>query len=179
MISSSVSIHPPRAGCDAQKRRIACARFGCFNSRTPCGVRRIIPHTETDNVSFNSRTPCGVRHSSAPPDHLTFVSIHAPRAGCDRPQRSQNSCRRCFNSRTPCGVRRAQKGFRFCILGVSIHAPRAGCDNFQTVNIASRRRFQFTHPVRGATLLAYFVRARKFRFNSRTPCGVRRRNNCC
>ena len=79
--------------------------------------------------SFNSRTPCGVRLPQHPPPRLAnSVSIHAPRVGCDPPRwLSGRGCSR-FNSRTPCGVRRALS--------------RNG--NYL-------RKFQFTHPVWGAT----------------------------
>ena len=36
-----------------------------------------------------------------------------------------------------------------------------------------RTKFQFTHPVRGATGYAHSRGERGYRFNSRTPCGVR------
>ena len=102
-------------------------------------------------IGFNSRTPCGVRLP------LTFV-IRLPTIG--------------FNSRTPCGVRQRIKSklVRIC-------------------------RFQFTHPVWGATINNQYAKQRSdvsihaprvgcdmvqilltlpiYRFNSRTPCGVR------
>ena len=58
---TTVSIHAPRVGCD---KLAPCPRLAqpCFNSRTPCGVRRL---TELD------------------PDIKVTVSIHAPRVGCD------------------------------------------------------------------------------------------------
>ena len=60
------------------------------------------------------------------------ISIHAPLAGCDT-RRSAIWPGCCyFNPRTPCGVRRARR-FR----------------------ISPYRRFQSTHPLRGATDLIY------------------------
>ena len=81
----------------------------------------------------------------------TWVSIHAPRAGCDLCPTATTALRVCFNSRTPCGVRLKVNPFRLLAyqfqfthpvrgatdLGkeihytakVSIHAPRAGCDH--------------------------------------------------
>ena len=56
------------------------------------------------------------------------VSIHAPRAGCDRVFARLTPVPLRFNSRTPCGVR---------LLSSSITSVSKG--------------FQFTHPVRGAT----------------------------
>ena len=124
--------------------------------------------------SFNSRTPCGVRLLSYPYHHIPFrVSIHAPRVGCDTQHLKQSKNHLSFNSRTPCGVRlycAYPKGF---VPRVSIHAPRVGCDssffrfglsrdsfNSRTPCgvrqlppqlIAQPERFQFTHPVWGAT----------------------------
>ena len=55
-----ISIHAPRAGCDAGG--ISCtAATSHFNPRTPCGVRRgrgVLPRA---GQNFNPRTPCGVR----------------------------------------------------------------------------------------------------------------------
>ena len=131
----SVSIHAPREGCDVRTAS-ASARFFCFNSRTPGGVR----------LAFICISYQG-----------SFVSIHAPREGCDliRPALFGGPSR--FNSRTPGGVRPisasaaafAAEGFNSRTPGgvrphlyhrvsldlrVSIHAPREGCDP-----LASRR----------------------------------------
>ena len=125
-------------------------------------------------VRFNSRIPCGVRlllHFVGHND--VSVSIHAPRAGCDALARSPA-----------------------CHCAVSIHAPRAGCDYLRDEAYRSMLEFQFTHPVRGATLARpqlgrinavsihapragcdtrrYTPRTSPRCFNSRTPCGVRR-----
>ena len=55
------------------------------------------------------------------------ISIHAPRAGCDRFKEGGAHGMDHFNPRTPCGVRLCGRRCRMrgCI---SIHAPRAGCD---------------------------------------------------
>ena len=37
-------------------------------------------------------------------------------------------------------------------LAVSIHAPREGCDYAEAIDALSVETFQFTHPVRGATV---------------------------
>ena len=102
-----VSIHAPRAGCDTSS--LAIAWLGrCFNSRTPCGVRRYgINHIINDVLS---------------------VSIHAPRAGCDTSSLAIAWLGRCFNSRTPCGVRLTTGDITKRLARVSIHAPRVGCD---------------------------------------------------
>ena len=56
-----VSIHAPRVGCDPRTTSVRC-HDGCFNSRTPCGVRHWL-------VLWIVNSKC--------------VSIHAPRVGCD------------------------------------------------------------------------------------------------
>ncbi len=81
---------------------------------------------------------------------IALVSIHAPRAGCDDAEASSLS-----------GII------------VSIHAPRAGCDTVCLNLSALITKFQFTHPVRGATHVIINQRMISKCFNSRTPCGVR------
>ena len=128
-IQNVVSIHAPRVGCDPRHVwRIHASRS--FNSRTPCGVRLRLPSALSSPPTFqfthpvwgatpccsapapapqgfNSRTPCGVRQ--LPPvlrSHLSQVSIHAPRVGCDRIEE-----------------------IKISPASVSIHAPRVGCDS--------------------------------------------------
>ena len=57
------------------------------------------------------------------------ISIHAPRAGCDAGAYALN-----------------------ILTDISIHAPRAGCDAQFFRVLLSLRKFQSTHPVRGATI---------------------------
>ena len=58
--------------------------LGCFNSRTPGGVRQNLLRTRARYFCFNSRTPGGVRRYRAPLGQVYgYVSIHAPRVGCD------------------------------------------------------------------------------------------------
>ena len=145
-----VSIHAPRAGCDPYQAHHIPLHRG-FNSRTPCGVRHATNANNQATACFNSRIPCGVRLTSVTSTTRHFnVSIHAPHAGCD--VRGAKACDACL---------------------VSIHAPRAGCDDVEThrhtrdrgfnsrtpcgvrprspATHTSLTRFQFTHPVRGAT----------------------------
>ena len=58
-----------------------------------------------------------------------FISIHAPLAGCDLKTRQQMPENINFNPRTPCGVRR-----------------------FTRSRSRGAKRFQSTHPLRGATV---------------------------
>ena len=80
------------------------------------------------------------------------ISIHAPRAGCDGHARQRLTGYVDFNPRTPCGVRRGHTGQLCVLLTISIHAPRAGCDWICAPAASAQRNF-----------------------NPRTPCGVRQR----
>ena len=147
-----VSIHAPRAGCDRIILRVNVT-ITRFNSRTPCGVRLSYNITRSLCIMFQFTHPvrgATPKLSKAPRQSTSFqfthpvrgatsllqsrrshiqVSIHAPRAGCNispSPVRSQAEG---FNSRTPCGVR--LKAY--------------GTQRFKAM-------FQFTHPVRGATI---------------------------
>ena len=101
-----VSIHAPREGCDAVRRSVT-AFCSCFNSRTPGGVRLGRRDAAFRQYRFNSRTPGGVRRAGTlAVIHTIYVSIHAPREGCD----SHSLIRSCN------------------LVRVSIHAPREGCD---------------------------------------------------
>ena len=61
--STGVSIHALLAECDIALWS-ACSAVGCFNPRTPCGVRREGNAGAYDRPCFNPRTPCGVRPSA-------------------------------------------------------------------------------------------------------------------
>ena len=56
------------------------------------------------------------------------ISIHAPHAGCDDDGRGVVYAAKHFNPRTPCGVRLAVNRNYADDNGISIHAPLAGCD---------------------------------------------------
>ena len=174
-MTNRISIHAPREGCDSSSPASKTVSHADFNPRTPRGVRHWESSRDAPACDFNPRTPRGVR-----PHHIidlylcAFISIHAPREGCDaflprsgRPAdhfnpRTPRGVRRStvpppllysnFNPRTPRGVRRAFDRGRFRAGGISIHAPREGCD----APTASERRttwtFQSTHPARGATV---------------------------
>ena len=117
----------------------------------------------------------GATHWIAHSDNPRYVSIHAPRAGCDTSSLAIAWLGRCFNSRTPCGVRLSQQlTANSPPHHVSIHAPRAGCDTRKVYINLSLDMFQFTHPVRGATIVLVACSWVVSCFNSRTPCGVRR-----
>ena len=82
--------------------------------------------------------------------HETYISIHAPHAGCDFFGGSEHQRGGYFNPRTPCGVRRILRG--------------CSSEDFG---------FQSTHPMRGATSYKLNSLRKRLNFNPRTPCGVR------
>ena len=148
-------------------------------------------------VSFNSRTPGGVRHNDRSTfAHLCYVSIHAPREGCDSEVSSAEKERILFQFTHPGRGATYTPIAISCRSLVSIHAPREGCDQkyqYQSPNLqgfnsrtpggvrqssrethATDTPFQFTHPGRGATSPGSWADWSGLCFNSRTPGGVRR-----
>ena len=157
--------------------RMICAARN-FNPRTPCGVRRRVPHLH--------------RRGRA-------ISIHAPRVGCDRSWGSSDPAGRCISIHAPrvgCDVNIFMRGSARRV--ISIHAPRVGCDTFSFCGLSlawnfnprtpcgvrqrprpkppKSRGFQSTHPVWGATRTFWRAEQRRRNFNPRTPCGVRHSN---
>ena len=121
----------------------------CFNPRTSCEVRQ-------KNVSylfwmrcFNPRTSCEVRRHDKANAFDLLVSIHAPHARCDLPQRGS-----------------------WIIWDVSIHAPHARCDGLGCW-FTMLALFQSTHLMRGATLHKICRPLLLRCFNPRTSCEVR------
>ena len=82
---------------------------------------------------------------------MTYISIHAPREGCDR----------VYDGAGPRND------------GISIHAPREGCDTGVFVQQVAAGQFQSTHPARGATVGCLNQIQPMSDFNPRTPRGVR------
>ena len=77
-IASTISIHAPLAGCDAEGD-IKCTQNPHFNPRTPCGVRQdAFGDYRYVEVDFNPRTPCGVRQNRShyPQLQYRFQSTH-------------------------------------------------------------------------------------------------------
>ena len=123
----------------------------CFNSRTPGGVRLGRYSKLSDDRVFQFTHPGrGATHAKSANLVPGRVSIHAPREGCDFYRRQD------YEASHP----------------VSIHAPREGCD-YTKLSDDRVKRFQFTHPGRGATSVHTLQTSAKRSFNSRTPGGVR------
>ena len=124
-----------------------------------------------------------------------YISIHAPREGCDwwwkmvcsyrchfnprtprgvRPRGNGNASKRTtnFNPRTPRGVRRRTTFPTSRSPAISIHAPREGCDSkIRRFNIINKN-FNPRTP-RGVRLRTTMLCTGANHFNPRTPRGVR------
>ena len=81
----------------------------------------------------------------------TNVSIHAPREGCDCncPRSGQRTAS--FNSRTPGGVRQFPDQARASWRRFQFTHPGRGATRSLTTDAYRSSAFQFTHPGRGAT----------------------------
>ena len=124
-----ISIHAPRAGCDTPGP-ITSAAFRYFNPRTPCGVRLQLIGEAVKTVGISIHAPragCDVVAMAAPPYAGAFQSTHPVRGATERVVRLSTMVMN-FNPRTPCGVRPPDAGAYCCPDAISIHAPRAGCD---------------------------------------------------
>ena len=170
----SVSIHAPRVGCDwrwasssplpppfqfthpvwGATGRYAYRWFAesSFNSRTPCGVRRLIPCTWRKISRFQFTHPVwgatlsilsssitalafqfthpvwGATQPHAGQVATRMVSIHAPRVGCDSPMATARGDQDVSIHAPRVGCDADGLSFSVLVFGVSIHAPRVGCD---------------------------------------------------
>ena len=131
-----ISIHAPLAGCDIV---LSVSFFLCrISIHAPlAGCDIFGAPLRRGSHSFQSTHP--LRGATA--DDLArirdiIISIHAPLAGCDQRIRVR-------------GLDRAV---------ISIHAPLAGCDSGGRPQTTGHYTFQSTHPLRGATDAARFVR---------------------
>ena len=122
---------------------------------------------------FNPRTPRGVRQKAKlAQSTMTYISIHAPREGCD--YGSLHTCRK-----ESISIHAPREGCDFLALElqirliISIHAPREGCDCDILRHNRKLVQFQSTHPARGATPADFTVEIMQGNFNPRTPRGVR------
>ena len=194
-LAQLISIHAPLAGCDVSVGWM-WSPAAYFNPRTPCGVRHKRDRGRHHDTVFQSTHPLrGATTVTAAEPSNTLISIHAPLAGCDGGLREMAYPHRYFNPRTPCGVRLETAPFELTIEDFNPRTP-CGVRPRRSSNGCSARKFQSTHPLRGATLtrctgvccecisihapLAGCDQAfAEFGisladFNPRTPCGVRR-----
>ena len=160
----------------------SCSLFALriFQSTHPVrGATAERPWSPSSPRDFNPRTPCGVRRGYAPIyARQNFISIHAPRAGCDATVCVPRWIARVFQSTHPVrGATVDQVVDLGCVVFQSTH-PVRGATVDQVVDLGCVV-FQSTHPVRGATNSGkgWFPATRDF--NPRTPCGVRRTMIVC
>ena len=109
-------------------------------------VERETPSSALGRFPFQSTHPArGATLKSPSLSFCSIISIHAPRKGCD--------------------------GIRICLfrnITISIHAPRKGCDILHALGRKTLRKFQSTHPERGATYRSIKVE-HYLRFQSTHP----------
>ena len=129
------------------------ARCANFNPRTPCGVR-LTPQTALAymlDISIHvPRAGCDRPRSSCP-DPARAISIHVPRAGCDGYGELREYTGELFQSTYPVRGATRHAGRQVYNRAISIHVPRAGCDYGSALHGIRAERFQSTYPVRGAT----------------------------
>ena len=98
------STHPVRGA--TRRYQYRAGRKIYFNPRTPCGVRPLLPWIIDVGLTFQSTHPVrGATAAYGGVSRLEYISIHAPRAGCDGSQDAYTAEIGDFNPRTPCGVR--------------------------------------------------------------------------
>ena len=169
---SEVSIHAPWEGCDSNETIPKVGHWG-FNSRTLGRVRQELLALSTISRVFQFTHPGkgattrslramfaiefqfthpgkGATESNGVSENELTVSIHAPWEGCDSRGHPPRPTHESFNSRTLGRVR---------LRLLSLKSPH--------------KKFQFTHPGKGATLSLRRSLRRCRRFNSRTLGRVR------
>ncbi len=129
----------------------------CFNSRSPCGERRLLDSGKCDpKKSFNSRSPCGERLK---------LGKKISRTGW---LQFTLSMRRA----TPRNTNRGGT------IAASIHALHAESDLVFNIIRIHPWMLQFTLSMRRATKSGRIYTKIGTRFNSRSPCGERRQPRC-
>ena len=152
--SPDISIHAPLAGCDWATRRTV-ANTNIFQPTHPLrgATHLVLLPLLVFGISIHAPL-AGCDHMAIYLSSSSPISIHAPLAGCDQALFQRRRSLVHFNPRTPCGVRREGYFTRVDEDFISIHAPLAGCDLFIVSVLFYLRKFQSTHPLRGATWLA-------------------------
>ena len=101
------------------------------------------------------------------------ISIHAPHAGCDDKQTTNDKKTGDFNPRTPCGVRQDKYRLTASLYDFNPRTP-CGVRRGKRLGAITLKVFQSTHPMRGATREYIASKSPDAEdFNPRTPCGVR------
>ncbi len=122
-----------------------------FNPRTPRGVRRQVNARQVGARLFQSTHPAwGATTTNEYGHGVDYISIHAPRVGCDALAIGALAWALVFQSTHPAWGATITYNEAEGSAAISIHAPRVGCD-----------------PVSG------YQRDSGIDFNPRTPRGVR------
>ena len=171
-----VSIHAPRVGCDLSDLA-SDANLTVFQFTHPVwGATWSDARTDKQYRRFNSRTPCGVRLDDLgrEPTEVLFQFTHPVWGATNTLTKYPIQLRR-FNSRTPCGVRRLVVLLLYSHFGFNSRTPcgvrlPTSCHSSTVLYCFNSRtpcgvrlppsgggllssRFQFTHPVWGATAM--------------------------
>ena len=104
---------------------------------------------------------------------MNLISTHTPHTGCDVYRQYGFDIFRDFNSHTPHGVRPEFGIYATQPFNFNSHTPHGVRPSWITIAFCCRRRFQLTHPTRGATETCLICRLTRYHFNSHTPHGVR------
>ena len=191
-----VSIHAPREGCDCDliKNKSIAERFQFTHPGRGATTWRLARPCSRRKFQFTHPGRGATLIFLCAPV-VRWVSIHAPREGCDCLRLVPLRYKPRFNSRTPGGVRRlGYEGYKVTDPFQFTH-PGRGATQCSSKGATGNTPFQFTHPGRGATKSSFRIpgysqvsihapregcdapltapRQRHHRFNSRTPGGVR------
>ena len=130
--TDAISIHALLAESDGRQNLFIKGHKN-FYPRSPCGERRLLPHTH-------------------PP--LSSISIHALLAESDRHDAQQRRSQRYFYPRSPCGERHAGVHVQRLAAHISIHALLAESDRPLMGRLILYTRFLSTLSLRRATFPA-------------------------
>ena len=174
-LHTAISIHAPRAGCDAGRR-------GHLTSRASISIHA--PRARCDNVRsvqggwlpvFQSTHPvrgATLRGSVSSPARSGFQSTHPVRgATMDKAAAAGNNE---FQSTRPVWGATMCTSRRRSSATISIHAPRVGRDNCICVDIRVSLHFNPRAPCGARPGRRTSCSTRKY-FNPRAPCGARPR----
>ena len=142
-----ISIHAPRVGCDDASGMSITQPLQFQSTHPVWGATPPPCHRLRTSSRFQSTHPVwGATWAPLPTRYPRYISIHAPRVGCDLIVRPSE----------------------FSHL-ISIHAPRVGCDSSLFSPSSSGIGFQSTHPVWGATSIFFIRHADNQEFQSTHP----------
>ena len=145
-----------------------------FNSRTPGGVRRLQGNHRATAQRFQFTHPGRGATEVFGLPRSSFTRFNSRTPGGVRPTtKSLDDAILRFNSRTPGGVRQLPVRQVRSALKVSIHAPREGCDE-RAKKYGDCYPYVSIHaPREGCDDNSQTDKSPMWRFNSRTPGGVR------